>query len=170
MNILSLILNLGKHRHLIVDGYTFYVLNEFIIFAQKQKESTYVYHHVRLTCYNLQTLVSVVRPLKQNYKRLLSEKTRFSMTKPILFSQGISSRNVLLAMQATGLKTYNTTVVFQKISVPSKDNLAPDMNAARACYYTPIQTRFFFSGIPPMLGMQNRLKKLKNLYHFRIKH
>ena len=67
----------GEYRLLIVDGHASHVSTEFITFTQK--------HKIICLClpspstYLLQPLnVSVFGPLKQNYQKLLSKKTRFS--------------------------------------------------------------------------------------------
>lgn len=115
----------------------------------------------------------VTGPLKQNYKRLLSEKTRFStynVDNTDFISliqqarrQGISSRNIVSAWRATGLIPYNPAVVFQKISVDSKDKLAPDVNATGASSNTPIQTHFFSGAIPPTLGNVEQITEVEKL-------
>ncbi len=105
--------------------------------------------------------VSVFVPLKQNYNKLLSEKTYFSTynidnTNFISLiqkarRQGISSRNIQLAGRATRLIPYNLMVVFQKIPIHSKNNSASDMDDTGASFNTPIQTRFFSGAISPTL-------------------
>ena len=52
-----------------------------------------------------------------------------------------------LVWRATGLITYNPTVVFQKILIYSKDKLASDMNTTGANSNALIQTRFFLGAI-----------------------
>ena len=121
----------GEYRLLIVDGHASHVSTEFIPFTRANKIIC-LSLPPHLT-YLLQPLdVSVFGPLKQNYKKLLSEKTRFStynIDKTDFISliqkairQGISSRNIQSAWRATGFIPYNPAVVFQKISVHSKDN------------------------------------------------
>ena len=70
--------------------------------------------------------VGVFGSLKQNYKTLLAEKTRFTnynIDKANFISliqkarrQGISVQNIRSAWRATGLVPYNPSVVFQKLS------------------------------------------------------
>ena len=148
----------GEYRLLIVNGHASYVSTKFITFIRA--------HKIICLClpthlaYLLQPLnVSVFGPLKQNYKKLLSEKTRFStynIDKTDFISliqkarrQDISSRNIQSAWRATGLIPYNLAAVFQKISVHSKNNSAPDIDNTEASSNTPIQTRFFSRAIPP---------------------
>ncbi len=106
--------------------------------------------------------VSVFGSLKQNYKKLLSEKIRFStynIDKTDFISliqkarrQDISSQNIQSAWGATELILCSQPVVFQKISVHSKDNSASNMDNIRASSNTPIQRQFFSRAIPPTLG------------------
>ncbi len=68
----------GQHQLLIVDGHASHISIEFIKFTRTYK----------IICLCLPTHlthllppldVSVFGPLKQNYKKLLSEKTRFNL-------------------------------------------------------------------------------------------
>ncbi len=147
----------GEYRLLILDSHASHASTEFITFTRAHKiiclclppNSTHL----------LQTLdVSVFGLLKQNYKKPLSKKTRFStynIDKTDFISliqkarrQGISSQNIQLAWRATRLIPYKPAVVFQKISVHSKDNLAFDMDDTGASSNTPIQTQSFPGTIP----------------------
>ena len=101
-----------EYRLLIVNGHASHVSNEFIKFI-KAKKIIWIClppHSTHL----LQPLdVSVFGPLKQSYKKLLAEKTRFTtynIDKVDFISliqqargQGISSRNIQSAWRATGL-------------------------------------------------------------------
>ena len=67
----------GEYRFLIVDGHASHILNEFIKFIKANKIICICLppHSTHL----LQPLdVSVFGPLKQNCKKLLPEKTRFT--------------------------------------------------------------------------------------------
>ena len=67
---------LGQYRLLIVNGHTSYVSTEFIKFILANK-IIYLCLPLYLT-HLLQFLdVDIFSPLKQNYKKLLSEKTHF---------------------------------------------------------------------------------------------
>ena len=112
---------LGRYCLLIVDGHASYVSTEFIKFIQANKFiclclQPYLIHL-------LQTLdVIVFGPLKQNYKRFLSEKTCFityNINKANFISliqkarrQGITFRNIESAWRAIELILYNPTIVF----------------------------------------------------------
>ncbi len=106
--------------------------------------------------------VSVFGPLKQNYKKLLAEKTRFSTYKVdkanfISLIQkarqyGITSRNIQSAWRATGLITYNPAMVFQILSVHEDDTLSSNKDNTGAGLNTPIQARFYSGVIPPTPG------------------
>ena len=82
--------------------------------------------------------VSVFNLLKENYKKLLSEKTRFltyniDKTDFILLIQkarqhGITFRNIQLAWRAIRLLPYNPAIVFQKLSVNRNDTSASNNN------------------------------------------
>lgn len=62
----------GQYRLLIVDGHASHVSSEFINLHGHIKLYVYVYHHIP------QSLdVGVVGTLKQNYKKLFSEKNSF---------------------------------------------------------------------------------------------
>ncbi len=147
----------GESRFLIVDGHASYISTKFITFT-RANEIICLCLPPYLT-YLLQTLDdSVFGPLKQNYKKLLSEKTRFSTynidKNDFIFMvskakrQDISSQNIQSAWRATVLIPYNPLVVFQKIMVYSKDNLASDIDNTGASSNTPIQTQFFSGAIP----------------------
>ncbi len=93
--------------------------------------------------------VSVFRPLKQNYKKFLVEKTRFStynVDKADFISliqkarqNDIIFRNIQLAWRAIGLIPYNPAMVFQKLSVHEDDILASNKDNTRASSNTLIQ-------------------------------
>ncbi len=152
----------GEYQLLIDDGHTSHMSTEFITFTLANKIISLCLppHSTHL----LQPLdVSVFGPLKQNYKKLLSEKTRFStynIDKTDFISliqkarqQDISSRNIQLAWRATGLIPYNPSVVFQKILVYSKDNSASDIDDTGASSNMPIQTRFFSGAIEELVSL-----------------
>ncbi len=147
----------SEYRLLIVDGHAFQVSTEFITFTRAYKiiylclpsDSTHL----------LQLLdVSVFATLKQNYKKLLYEKTCFStynIDKTDFISliqkarrQSINPQNIQSAWETTGLIPYNPAVVFQNFLVYSKDNSASDINDTGASSNTLIQTRFFSEAIP----------------------
>ncbi len=102
----------GEYQLLIVDGHTSNVSTKFDTFTRAHKIIFFCLPP-NLT-HLLQPLdVSVFGRLKQNYKKLLSEKTCFStynINKTDFISriqkarqQGISSRNIQSAWRATGL-------------------------------------------------------------------
>ena len=116
----------GEYRLLIVDGHASHVSNKFIKFVKANKIICLCLppHSTHL----LQPLdVSVFGPLKQNYKKLLAEKTRFityNINKVDFISliqqarwQDITSQNIQSAWRATSLILYNLAVIFQKLSV-----------------------------------------------------
>ena len=151
----------GEYRLLIVDGHAFHMSTEFITFTRAHKIICLCLppHSTNL----LQPLdVNVFGHIKQNSKKLLSKKTCFStynIDKTDFISliqkarrQGINSQNIQSALRATGLIPYNPAVVFQKISVHSKDNSASDIDNTGASFNTPIQTRFFSEAISPTPG------------------
>ena len=157
----------GDYRMLIVDGHASHVLTEFIQFAREHKIVCLCLpaHSTHL----LQPLdIGVFGPLKQNYKTLLVEKTRFTtynIDKADFISliqkarqQGITSRNIQSAWRATGLIPYNPSVVFDKISTShtERDTL-PSTS-------TPIRTRFFWVKYHQHRGILNRWKRWKSLY------
>ena len=99
--------------------------------------------------------VSVFGLLKQNYKKLLAKKTRFStynFDKADFISliqkarqNGITSRNIQSAWRATGLIPYNPAMVFQRLSVHEDNTLTSNKGNTGATSHTsntPIQTRF----------------------------
>ena len=62
---------------LIVDDHAFYITNEFIRFTRKHK--IVCLYLLTYSMHLLQSLnISVFGSLKQNYKTLLAEKTRFT--------------------------------------------------------------------------------------------
>ena len=145
----------GEYRLLIVDGHASHVSNEFIKFVKANKIICLCLppHSTHL----LQPLdVSVFGPLKQNYKKLLAEKTRFTtynIDKVDFISliqqarrQGITSRNIQSAWRATGLIPYNPAVVFQKLSVRPQDTSTSSSTDNTS--NTPLQTRYFTGRIP----------------------
>ena len=146
----------GEYRMLIVDGHASHVSTEFIRFTREHKIICLCLsaHSTHL----LQPLdVGVFDPLKQNYKTLLAEKTRFTtynIDKADFISliqkarqQGITARNIQSAWRATGLIPYNPSAVFDKISAKphTNDDTLPDAS-------TPIQTRYLSGQIPPTPG------------------
>ncbi len=68
--------------------------------------------------------------LKQNHKKLLAKKTKFSpynINKADFISliqkakrQGISSRNIESALRATGLILFNSSVIFWRLKINKK--------------------------------------------------
>ena len=156
----------GDYRMLIVDGHASHVSTEFIRFAREHKIVCLCLpaHSTHL----LQPLdVGVFGPLKQNYKTLLAEKTRFTtynLDKADFISliqkarqQGINSRNIQSAWRATGLIPYDPSVVFNKISTPNteKDTL-PTAS-------TPLRTRFFSGQIPLTPGNIEQVEEVDEL-------
>ncbi len=65
----------GQHRLLIVDGHNFHISTEFIKFTRTNKIIC-LYLPPHSTHFQQLLDVNVFGPLKQNYKKLLSEKTR----------------------------------------------------------------------------------------------
>ena len=144
---------------MIVDKHTSYILNKFIKFIKANKIiclclSPHLTHLLHLLN------VSVFGLLKQNYKKLLAEKTCFTtynIDKVDFISliqqsrqQGILSRNIQSAWRATGLIPYNLAVVFQKLSVrPQYTIISFSTNNTSD---TPLQTRYFLGQIPPTLS------------------
>ena len=120
--------------------------------------------------------VCVFGPLKQNYKKLLSKKTRFStynIDKADFISliqkarqKGITSRNIQSAWRATGLIPYNPAVVFQKLSIHANDISASDMDNTRASSNTPLQTQFFSGTIPPTPENVEKVTEIEELISF----
>ena len=148
----------GQYQLLIVDGHASHMSTEMIKFTRARKIICLCLppHSTNL----LQPLdVGVFGPLKQNFKKLLSDKTCFStynINKTDFISliqitrrQGISSQNVQSAWRAIILIPYNLTVVFQKNLIHSKNNSISAIDNTGASSNTPIQTRFFSGAIPP---------------------
>ena len=157
----------GEYRILIVDGHAFHVSTEFIRFTREHKivclclsaHSTYL----------LQPLdVGVFDPLKQKYKTLLPEKTRFTIynvDKAHFISliqkarqQNITARNIQSAWRATGLISYNPSAVFDKISAKlyTNDETLPDAS-------TPIQTRYLSGQISSTPGNIEQVSDVEEL-------
>ena len=117
--------------------------------------------------------VNIFGPSKQNYKKFLSKKTRFTtynIDKADFISvvqearwQGITSRNIELAWRATGLILYNPTVVFQKLSVHANNTSASRMDNTRASSSTSLQTRFFSGAIPQPPGNIEQVTEIEEL-------
>ncbi len=115
--------------------------------------------------------VGVFGPLKQNYKKLLSEKTRFStynVDKADFISliqkarrQGLTSRNIQSAWRVTEFILYNPTVVFQKLSIHANDISASDIVNTRASSNTPLPTQFFSGAIPPTPGNVEQVTEIE---------
>ena len=114
--------------------------------------------------------------MKQNYKKLLAKKTRFStynFDKADFISliqkarqNGITSRNIQSAWRATGLIPYNPAMVFQKLSVHEDNTLASNKGntgAASNTPNTPIQTRFNLGVIPPTPGNVAQVTEIEEL-------
>ncbi len=146
---------------MIIDGYVSYMSTEFIKFTRAYK---IIYACLPIYLTNLlQPLdVNVFGPLKQNYKKLVVKKTRFStynLDKAdfILLIQkarqyGITSRNIQSAWRAIWLIPYNPSMAFQKLSVHEDDTLASNQDNIGAGLITPIQARFHLGVIPPTPG------------------
>ena len=138
---------LGQYCLLIVDGHASHVSTEFIKFTRANKIICLCLppHSTHL----LQPLdVGVFGPLKQNYKKVLSKKTRFTIyniDKTDFISliqkargQGITSRNIESAWRATRLIPYNPSVVFQKLSIHANDTSTSRMENTGAGSNTPL--------------------------------
>ncbi len=105
--------------------------------------------------------------MKQNYNTLLAEKTRFTtynIDKADFISliqkarqQGIPTRNIISALRAIGLISYNPSSVFDKISASHTDS------GISASASTPIQTRFFSGQIPPTSGNIEPVSEVEEL-------
>ncbi len=99
----------------------------------------------------------VFGPLKQNYKKLLSKKTRFTIYNIdkadfILLIQKtrrkeIISQNIESAWRNTELIPNNPAVVFQKRSVHANNTSASRIDITWAGSNTFLQTRFFSGAI-----------------------
>ena len=122
------------------------------------KQCVYVYQH---TLHLLQPLdVGVFGPLKQNYKTLLAERTRFTtynIDKADFISliqkarqQGITTRNIQSAWRATCLIPCNPSAFFDKIPASHTDS-------------SPTQTRFFSGQIPPTPGNIEQVSEMEEL-------
>ena len=117
--------------------------------------------------------VSIFGILKQNYKKLLAMKTRFSIYNVnkedfILLIQkagqyDISSRNIQSAWQATGLLPYNSAIVFQKLSVYEDDLSASNKDNTGAGLNTSIQAGFYSGVIPPTPENVEQVTKIEEL-------
>ncbi len=161
----------GEYRLLIVDGHASHVSNEFIKFVKANKIICLCLppHSTHL----LQPLdVSVFGPLKQNYKKLLAEKIRFTkynIDKVDFISliqqarqQGISSRNIQSAWRATGLIPYNPAVVFQKLSI-RPEQTSTTSSSTDNTLNTPLQTRYFTGQIPPTPANIQEVSEIEEL-------
>ncbi len=156
----------GEYRILIVDGHSSNVSTEFIQFAQE--------HKIMCLClpahsiHFLQPLdAGVFYPLKQNYKKLLAEKTQFTMYnigKADFISliqkaqqQGITTRSIQSALRAIGFIPYNLSSVFDKISASHTDS------GISASASTPIRTPFFSGQIPLTPGNIEQVSEVEEL-------
>ncbi len=77
--------------------------------------------------------------------------------------QGITSRNIQSAWQATGLIPYNRAVVFQKLSVYANNTSASDMDKTGASSNTPLKTLFFLRALPPTPGNIKQVTEIEKL-------
>ena len=163
---------IGQYRLLIVNRHASYVSTEFIKFTWANKIIC-LYLPPHLT-HLLQPLdIGVFGPLKQNYKKLLSKKTRFTTynidkANFILLiqkarRQDITSWNIESAWRATGLILYNPTVVFQKLSVYVNNTLTFRMDNTGADLSMPLQTRFFSRAIPQTPGNIEQVTEIEEL-------
>ncbi len=157
---------------MIVDRHASHVVTEFIKFTRANKIIclSLPAHLTHL----LRTLdIGVFGSLKQNYKKLLFEKTRFTTynidkTDFILLiqkarRQGITSQNIKSAWKAIKLKPYNPAVVFQELSVYANNTSDSKMKNTGAGLNMLLQKRFFSGDPPPTPGNIEQVTEIEEL-------
>ena len=166
----------GKFWLLIVDGHASYILNKFIQCIQAKKivclclplHSTHFLHPLDVRIFGL---------LKQNYKKPIAKKTKFStynIDKTDFIGlikrarwQGISSQNIKSAWRATELISFNSSVILQKLAVYKKSLSASSTittsslnNALITSSVTRVRSRFFSIRFPPTPEQVKEIEEL----------